>query len=134
VFFYSYTNFINYFYIPVVIMRPTIVLIEKAIIPTATPATPHKKAAFAVLTFSGAPWAVKNIIPAATKATTTTSVKIIQTAFATLKMIASRLTGDAGRTNCAETRLKGKHDKIKKPKKIKDSIFFLIIYLNVEPK
>ena len=47
-------------------------IIEKAAIPTTTPTTPHKKAALASLSLSGAPWAVRNKMPAATNITTAT--------------------------------------------------------------
>ena len=58
-----------------------IAIIEKATIPTTTPAVPQIKACLAVLIFSGSPFAVKNVIPATTKQITAMALKINPTKY-----------------------------------------------------
>lgn len=62
--------------------------------PTTTPAIPQIKADFAILSFEASPIAVKNMIPATTKQTTTTSVNIIHSAVVILNTIFPKIIGD----------------------------------------
>ena len=69
------------------IMLETIAIMEKAAIPTITPAIPHIKACLAVFIFSGSPFAVKNKMPANTNIITAIPPNISPAAFSTLCII-----------------------------------------------
>lgn len=60
---------------------PTILIIEKAMMPTTIPAIPQIKADLAACNLLASPWAVKNIMPATTKQITATALKIRAVAF-----------------------------------------------------
>jgi len=98
--------------------------------PTITPATPQIKAALAVLTFSGSPWAVKNKTPATKKQITATPPNIKPAAISMPCIMGEILVTHgppAGHElNCAKTRPDGHADKIKIPDQIKNNIFLFI--------
>jgi hypothetical protein len=106
-----------------------IATIEKAIMPTTTPAIPQMKADLAAWTFSGAPPAVKNKIPAVTKAITAISPKITQIAVSILFIKSVKLPIEFVGTFTAVPIASAITGKSQTPMEIKAILVFVIFFI-----
>jgi hypothetical protein len=125
----AYANFRQMPFLFYVSMLITIAIIEKAKMPTITPATPQITADLACLIFSGSPLAVKNKIPAITNDITATPPNIRPAAISIPCIIGLILVThgplDGQDDNCAKPTESG----TKIPDKTKNNVFLTIEYL-----
>ena len=101
---------------------PTIESIEPERITIATPTTPHKIADRACVSFSGDPFAARNIKPAKAIPITQIAVNNIQRPCIMLYSIRKKSTFGPKETSCAEAN----DGNIKTPNNIKKSVFLFI--------
>jgi len=103
--------------------------IEKAIIPTATPPIPHRRADLALESFSASPFAIKNKAPAARMKIIPIPKNMIHVAFIAPRTTDSKLTfpPEPALYNCAKAGKLAEHPiKVNATKDIMDNALFFL--------